>query len=478
MEPPKVFISYSHDSDEHKEWVLKICIKLRKNGVDVTLDQWDLGPGDDRILFMENGVTDSDKVLVICTDSYVKKANAREHGAGYEGYIISAELVHNLGTDKFIPIIRQSSDENKTPTFLKPKIYIDFIKDDQFDVSFEQLLREIHGAPLHPKPPLGKSPFAKQPSVPETLTQSLPGIPEKVESASHAYNLAIQLARAVNTLGWQQLVGRIRPNVLNSLRQLRSENLHTGNLENTEQRIEVADKVVNIASPLISTALAGVKSQNEHFNNQTSVLDSLRSINGHINFRQEYAKGIPNFLGYVYHSLHGSISLHTNQLPLALDLARLKVPIVASPESQHNMVWRISPLMGWSQALSVNCTDNWQYLMKAYESWEWLRDMFECESTYHISLVAYYMALKIHERAAKIASNSEANLNPQYLNIPLDFLFIEEYEIKRSATSSLLQNPAVSELWECEDVSLEQIKNSWEMSIEQSIPSPNYPGLI
>ena len=110
---------------------------------------------------------------------------------------------------------------------------------------------------------------------------------------------------------------------------------------------------------------------------------------------------------------------------------------------------------------------SWQYLMKAYESWEWLRDVFECESTYHISLVAYYMALKIHERAAKIAFNSEANLNPQYLNIPLDFLFIEEYEIKRSATSSLLQNPAVSELWECEDVSLEQMKNSWEMSIEQ-----------
>ena len=27
MEPPKVFVSYSHDSDEHKEWVLKICTK-------------------------------------------------------------------------------------------------------------------------------------------------------------------------------------------------------------------------------------------------------------------------------------------------------------------------------------------------------------------------------------------------------------------------------------------------------------------
>lgn len=39
MEAPKVFASYSHDSDEHKKWVREFCTKLRENGVDVTLDQ-------------------------------------------------------------------------------------------------------------------------------------------------------------------------------------------------------------------------------------------------------------------------------------------------------------------------------------------------------------------------------------------------------------------------------------------------------
>ena len=210
MDTPKVFASYSHDSDEHKEWVRELCTKLRESGVDVILDQWDLGPGDDRILFMENGVTDSDRVLVICTDSYVKKANAREHGVGYEGYIISAELVHNLGTDKFIPIIRQSSDENKTPTFLKPKIYIDFIKDGQFDVSFEQLLREIHGAPLHPKPPLGKNPFVEQSSAPEVSSSHDTNVPEKVESASDTYKIAETLIAEENAFKWRQFVKEIR----------------------------------------------------------------------------------------------------------------------------------------------------------------------------------------------------------------------------------------------------------------------------
>ena len=62
-EHPKVFISYSHDSPEHKQWVLELGTKLRHNGVDVTLDQWDLTPGDDFARFMEFGVRDFDRVL-------------------------------------------------------------------------------------------------------------------------------------------------------------------------------------------------------------------------------------------------------------------------------------------------------------------------------------------------------------------------------------------------------------------------------
>ena len=118
MQSPKVFASYSHDSDEHKEWVLKLSCKLRESEVDVILDQWDLGPGDDITLFMENGVRDSDRVLVICTDTYVRKANAGEGGVGYERLIVTAQLAQDLGTKKFIPIIRQSSGDEKTPTFL------------------------------------------------------------------------------------------------------------------------------------------------------------------------------------------------------------------------------------------------------------------------------------------------------------------------------------------------------------------------
>ena len=52
MPPPKHFISYSHDFAEHKAWVLKLASDLRRMGVDVGLDQWDLVLGQDVSLFI------------------------------------------------------------------------------------------------------------------------------------------------------------------------------------------------------------------------------------------------------------------------------------------------------------------------------------------------------------------------------------------------------------------------------------------
>ena len=158
-EHPKVFISYSHDSPEHKRWVLELGTKLVQNGVDVVLDQWDLGPGDDVTQFMERGIIDSDRVLVICTDSYVTKANTGEGGVGYERMIVNAQLIQDLGTDKFIPVIRQASGQEKTPTFLGTRVYIDFRNDSQFESEFDKLIHELHRVPVAEKPPLGKKPI-------------------------------------------------------------------------------------------------------------------------------------------------------------------------------------------------------------------------------------------------------------------------------------------------------------------------------
>ena len=187
-EHPKVFISYSHDSPEHKRWVSELGTKLRYKGVDGVLDQWNLTPGDNFTQFMEVGVRDLDWVLVICTDNYVRKANNREGGVGYEVQIVIAQLVENLGIDKFIPIIRQASGQEKMPTFLGGRVYIDFTDDSQFDEKFNELLHKLYDVLIVEKPPLGEKPsFAKLSSeqeVPlsEEVDTQLLEIPEQDDS--------------------------------------------------------------------------------------------------------------------------------------------------------------------------------------------------------------------------------------------------------------------------------------------------------
>jgi len=159
---PKVFISYSHDSEAHKRWVIHLATKLRENGIDASLDQWDLKPGKDLIKFMEEGINSSDRVLVICTDNYVKKANGGVGGVGYEKMILTGELAQNLGTDKFIPLVRSKGGSPSIPKFLGTRLYIDFSDESIFEEQFLFLLRELHKEPLLKKPNLGLNPFRKQ----------------------------------------------------------------------------------------------------------------------------------------------------------------------------------------------------------------------------------------------------------------------------------------------------------------------------
>lgn len=76
-EHPKVFISYSWTSVEHEQFVMELATSLRNHGVDAILDKWDLKPGQDKYVFMESMVVDTEvlKVLVLFHRKYQEKAN-------------------------------------------------------------------------------------------------------------------------------------------------------------------------------------------------------------------------------------------------------------------------------------------------------------------------------------------------------------------------------------------------------------------
>ena len=123
---PVVFISYSHDSEEHKNWVLQLATRLRSNGVDVILDRWNIKLGSDLASFMEKGLSKSSRIVSICSSTYVKKANEGKGGVGYEKQIMTAEFINDQNSNWVIPLIKNNPNERKIPTFLGGRMYISF----------------------------------------------------------------------------------------------------------------------------------------------------------------------------------------------------------------------------------------------------------------------------------------------------------------------------------------------------------------
>ncbi len=149
---PKVFISYSWEDEDHKEWVRSLTDSLLANGIDATLDQYDLSLGDRLPQFMEQSITESDYVLIICTPTYKAKSDKRSGGVGYEGHIISGELLTTRNERKFIPVIRKGSLQTAMPNCLAGKLGIDLSNDSHYSVNFNDLLTTLHGQKK--KPPI------------------------------------------------------------------------------------------------------------------------------------------------------------------------------------------------------------------------------------------------------------------------------------------------------------------------------------
>lgn len=159
---PKVFISYSWHPEENKIRVQQLARRLMSDGVDVILDIWSLKDGQDKYVFMEKMVTDSDinKVLIICNKDYVEKADCRKGGVGTESTIMSEEIYSKAEQTKFLPVVFEKGNDGMIykPHFLKSRIHIDMSSDDCYEMGYEQLLRDIFDKPLIKKPALGTMP--------------------------------------------------------------------------------------------------------------------------------------------------------------------------------------------------------------------------------------------------------------------------------------------------------------------------------
>lgn len=159
---PRAFISYSWTSPAHEAWVHDLATRLMSDGIDIILDKWELKVGHDSYAFMESMVTDPTvtKVIMICDQAYVTKANTRAGGVGTEGQIISPELYGKVAQNKYAALVTEvdARGQRYVPIFYKGRIYFDFVSADAFEVQYEALLRWLADKTLFVKPTLGRLP--------------------------------------------------------------------------------------------------------------------------------------------------------------------------------------------------------------------------------------------------------------------------------------------------------------------------------
>lgn len=135
----KTFISYAWESEETKIWVKELATDLRNDGIDAKLDQWEVVPGDKMPHFMEKSVRENDFVLIICTPKYKSKSENRIGGVGYEGDIMTAEVLQNSNHRKFIPILKSGTKETSIPSWLQGKYYVDLSNEKHYDNNYSDL---------------------------------------------------------------------------------------------------------------------------------------------------------------------------------------------------------------------------------------------------------------------------------------------------------------------------------------------------
>jgi SEFIR domain len=155
--PPKVFISYSHDSEKHQQHILDLADRLREGGIDCIIDQYVDSPSDGWPRWMSNQIEGAEFVLAVCTEQYNrifagKGKEVEGQRADWQGAIITQSLYESQSNNtKFIPVALSAQDKAHIPIILRGNTT--YVIDTE--KGYEQLYRRLTNQFETPIPALG-----------------------------------------------------------------------------------------------------------------------------------------------------------------------------------------------------------------------------------------------------------------------------------------------------------------------------------
>jgi len=142
-----VFISYSHDSDNHRAHVLSLSERLRQDGINTILDRYVNGsPAEGWPRWMLNGLDAAARVLCVCTETYYRRFRGHEapgkgKGVDWEGAIITQDLYDaRRVSQKFIPVLFEGGDEDHIPEPLRGQTHYRVHSEEGYQALYDALL--------------------------------------------------------------------------------------------------------------------------------------------------------------------------------------------------------------------------------------------------------------------------------------------------------------------------------------------------
>ena len=145
MSAPKVFVS--HASEDKDRFVVEFVRRLRENGVDAWLDQWEMKPGDSLVdKIFEEGLKEARAVIVVLSKVSLQKPWVREE--------LNTSVVNRIGRGtRLIPVV---IDDCEVPESLRSTLWLKVDDLADYDQSLQRILSAIFD--VDDKPNIGQPP--------------------------------------------------------------------------------------------------------------------------------------------------------------------------------------------------------------------------------------------------------------------------------------------------------------------------------
>ncbi len=295
--------------------------------------------------------------------------------------------------------------------------------------------------------------------LPEALSQHL-------QNARTAYGKALECARQGDIVEWRKLFGQSKRSIPSELEKWRAK-YEKRSLTKIDLP-QLAREGVDIYAPMLGIALAGVVSSREKFNNQVAVLDEVRYPKAWNRTGLQVIVDLPETAAFVYQAVHGAVCLQTDQLTLAVNLARTRVE---AGGDRLLPLFNVSEIIGWPASLGGNSKVAWEFLAKLFDQWTWLEEIFVDADEYHAALCAYYMALNILELADTISVGRKEIVTGDNirLEVPVRFPVMGREITKRAYRLLLHDKEQVRSIWKSLNVTDAAMKELWPKWIRQAI---------